>query len=283
MENKILPDEIKEILKEVDINPNVASAIWKKDSIYMIQNTIEYDQERLFNEIPGDRKQKIVEAVRKMEVEEDPLQYIISSALGCFVIESVIRGQDFIDLSIVNKIGINNKMRMGKGKYYTYAACHHCYNTVKKVPANYIVYSPCYRIEEYYNNYRKEKFNMFEIVTFDEFNKIESSKLEFIFFICEILNRNNANDYKISLANDSFITDNKEKLLYQILSKSKIEILCFSKQETRYISVASVNMHRKSFIQKFHITRNPLFESMCFGIGIKKYKNMFDEYNQIKV
>ena len=56
MENKILPDEIKEILKEVDINPKVASAIWKKDSIYMIQNTIEYDQDCLMKFLVTENK-----------------------------------------------------------------------------------------------------------------------------------------------------------------------------------------------------------------------------------
>ena len=119
---------------------------------------------------------------------------------------------------------------------------------------------------------------MFEIVSFDTDENLAILGWELIFMIHSILEKSNIIDFQIIAANDSFMTEDKEKLLYQMLSKSKIEIVVYSEKYKKNIAVASINFHRKNFISKFELTDDVSINSMCFGIGIDRLKNIVAEY-----
>ena len=240
-----------------------------------------YDFDLIKNSISEARKQQIFSAVDSVDSQlsnRDILQAIKEAVNSIFSIDDIFFGDDYIDYEIINKIGINNKMLYQNNRYHTYAACHHCYGKVKKIPGKYIVSAHCYRIENEYNEYRKKDFDMFEIVSFDTDENLAILGWELIFMIYSILEKSNIIDFQIIAANDSFMTEDKEKLLYQMLSKSKIEIVVYSEKYKKNIAVASINFHRKNFISKFELTDDVSINSMCFGIGIDRLKNIVAEY-----
>lgn len=278
----MIPREVRDLAGKVGISLRMVKGIWQRNARNMINGTLYYDINLIKNSVCEERRNQIFNAMDEID-KESTNEQIMCKLLRCskklFSIEEIFQGSHGIDYMIVNKIGINNKMLCKSNKYYTYAACHHCYSNVKKIPGNYIVTSPCYRLEEEYNEYRKSSFDMFEIVTFDTEEKLAYYQWEYILFIISILEKANISNYHILVASDSFMTEDSKKILYQMLNKSKIEVTVFSPKYQKNIPVASINFHRKNFISKFNLTEDVSYDSMCFGIGIDRLKNIILEYS----
>ena len=277
-----LPTEIKKIIPSLEISEKMYLLLWNRNNDFIKNNTLEYDVSALVNFL----KKTESEAIKTIETKlpfffhnnvSEIQKKLISFFESIYDIEDEICGNDYLDDETMQRIGINSNMRICEKIYYTYAACYHCYSKVNKVPSKYIAYSPCYRIETKQNKFRRNKFHMFEVVEFDKEEMLEKQRYYYIYIMVKLLEAHGINNVRVIIANDSFVTDNKQRIAYQMLTKSKVEIQVFSKYLGDYIAVSSINMHYKHFIQKFEILCSSDYNSMCFGVGLERLREIIIE------
>lgn len=79
--------------------------------------------------------------------------------------------------------------------------------------------------------------------------------------------------YTLNVSNDLFYGESSyAKSLFQILTKSKVELKAFSRDLGQYIPISSMNFHKYHFTETFNIKVNGIRAvSACVGFGIQRW------------
>ncbi|MED1790172.1 hypothetical protein P4V47_22345 [Brevibacillus laterosporus] len=205
-------------------------------------------------------------------------------------LERVKEAPNNINIQSAKQLGLDKNKSVVRGtsgtseEYKTFALCHHCYK--EQIITGFsteIITGECYRKEEFYNKFRLSKFLMTELVFYG--NEAELFKVrEKIIYLFWCIGQNLNKKFRIKIANDTFMSDNPEVVLYQILNKSKLELEVYSKSEDKYISVASINFHGSYFSRKFLMQNNnkTFVQTMCVGFGINRISEILEEIKDEK-
>ncbi|WP_176786469.1 aminoacyl--tRNA ligase-related protein [Thermoactinomyces sp. DSM 45892] len=265
-------------------------AIWSKNKdLYFKEKCIDCDPEKLDNLVGKYGLERIKNSVNQLMLRYKNIGNQISTLnvldefnrglsnilLEIFQVDKTMQPIDILDEYSSEKLRLDsNQGALLSGKinktFYNYALCHHCYSKVKSHTIQ-MVTGNCYRNEKDYDRFRLPKFKMTELVFFDSDNQLAVLK-EKIMALFKIMGDSIGLKYRIRIANDSFITNDVERILYQVLNKSKIELEVYTPIEDKYISICSSNYHGSYFSQKFSITREDksYIQSMCVGFGLNR-------------
>lgn len=255
--------------------------LWNKKSLDFIINSTQIDCKKLENRLKADERfiHKVKSFFEKNSILENCLNiedlkiYIRKMFCEIFDVEKYFEADENINKKVVNELELNklDHIVINDDRYMTYALCHHCYCLVKEAPEKYVIEGKCYRHEDYLDIFRKEKFTMVEMVLFSSPLQLEDYRNKII-YLEYFLVKGLFSNYKFCIANDSFISDAPDLLLYQFLNKTKLELQIYDDINNKYIAVSSINMHMKSFTKKYKICTcdGKMADSMCVGIGIDR-------------
>jgi phenylalanyl-tRNA synthetase alpha subunit len=276
------------ILNEI----NMFYKIWCRNiNDYFEYKSMDYDKQKIkmlikkYNFESFQTKLESVITNKKKDILDNPddhenlseFNYQFSELISSlFSIESKLEVPNILDDNSSNIIGLSKNisavMDRDLSHYKNFALCHHCYSIPVNNNAIRLLTGKCYRNEKYYDRFRLPEFSMTELVFFGTNDDLLGYK-EMLLMILKIIGDSIGEDYRIRIANDSFMSDDIELILYQVLSKSKIELQVYTRKEKKYVSIASINYHGNYFTKKFNINRedNSYLQSMCFGIGLDRF------------
>ena len=287
--NNIIPDEVKKAisLSEYDKEKKKKlEKIWlQKDIDLLKEASIEYDYSKICNFLEDEKdfiqKTDMIFFEKKSYSSVELKNIVIEWLRDIFYVHRVIKANNYLENRTAEIIELENNVNAiyENGKYKTYALCHHVYEKINSAPETVLIHGTCFRKELYYDECRRMNFNMVELVSFDSQEALELLKVKLIYvFFCIAKAFYNTN-CRVTVAMDSFISDNKEYLLYQMLKKTKIELQIFSSKMNRYISIGSINIHGNHYTNKYKIRTEygKLSSSLCMGIGIERLNFVLNE------
>ena len=287
--NLILTDE--SLLSVIKAEINIFKRLWNRDNLpYLNKNDLCLNKHNIgMLDLPHIKK-VIWELISDYKNNEFNLELFNIDLIDTLSTIFSIRKSEIKKVPDVINTEISDLLALKENKsavlnsdtedtYKNFALCHHCYEKpkVNEYSAE-IVTGECYRNEKYYSKFRLPKFSMTEVVFWGDEEKLFEHREEILFlFLC--IGESLGEKYRIKIANDSFLSDNLEVILYQILNKSKLELEVYSSEENKYISIASLNFHGSYFTRKFSITSDnqSYLQSMCVGFGLNRISEIFKE------
>ncbi|WP_374717773.1 hypothetical protein [Neobacillus sp.] len=293
LNQKIYSSEEKSLVN-ISKEISVFEKIWKKSSINSFDvEELVLNSSRISDLALAEIKEPVKNLILKYMIKKcnikDFNQDLIELLSNIFNVDSerIKEAPNNINIQSAKLLGLDkNKgvVRLANGtneEYKTFALCHHCYKEqIINGFSSEIITGECYRKEEFYNKFRLSKFLMTEILFYGNETELFEVR-EKIIYLFWCIGQNLNQKFRIKIANDTFMSDNPEVILYQILNKSKLELEVYSKSEDKYISVASINFHGSYFSRKFLIqNENRTFvQTMCVGFGINR---IFEILKEIK-
>jgi hypothetical protein len=152
-------------------------------------------------------------------------------------------------------------------------ACHHCYCMLsdKKLDGNkcYTATGKCTRIEDEGDSLeRLFNFTMSEIIFVGTESYCVEALSDALCYAKQYFDGIGLK-YKFEIASDPFFGSKAElKKRAQHMSGAKIEILAEIPNENRYISIGSVNLHQRKFVDNFNIGGAKC--TACFAWGLER-------------
>ena len=153
-------------------------------------------------------------------------------------------------------------------------ACHHCYCMLsdKKLDGNkcYTATGKCTRIEDEGDSLeRLFNFTMSEIIFVGTESYCAQALSDALCYAKQYFDGIGLK-YKFEIASDPFFGSKAElKKRAQHMSGAKIEILAEIPNENRYISIGSVNLHQRKFVDNFNIKGAKC--TACFAWGLERF------------
>ncbi|QHE59813.1 hypothetical protein FHE72_01215 [Rossellomorea vietnamensis] len=162
------------------------------------------------------------------------------------------------------------------GVYMQPCICYHCYDEWRNNIANKVITAKgaCYRHEVPWkkNKFRKNEFQMREIVFIGTKNEVLTLREQFIQEVWSLFNTLGLKG-KVVTANDPFFfNDNFKKGMYQKLTNSKYELLYKSKEHS-YISIASFNFCDDVVCKSYGLMNlnHEYYYSGCVAFGLDRW------------